>query len=256
MKNIILMMAAAAFFATLNVHASYDPTTGRWFGRDPIGERGGQNVYAFVGNNGVSCIDPLGLATLRFEVVVGVFSPFSASGEWSQPFWAGNGDYGVSGSSAWSTVTLNNEAAIYDLFHYTPDYCNTVQASSGGIGNKGDAGSIRVYAKDDCGGVFHISGLYSATLAGSGPNPGYGFAVLTADGSMQSSVTISPNSPMATPMTAISKDVNLTAKAEKMVVEYRPTLALKNRDAFGGVPAYVSMTALVSLDIQKSKVTP
>jgi len=36
MKNTILLVAAVAFFAALKVHASYDPSTGRWFGRDPI----------------------------------------------------------------------------------------------------------------------------------------------------------------------------------------------------------------------------
>ena len=31
----------------------YDPLTGRWPSRDPIGERGGWNLYRFVGNDGV-----------------------------------------------------------------------------------------------------------------------------------------------------------------------------------------------------------
>ncbi len=34
---------------------------GRWPNRDPIGERGGLNLYGFVGNNPISRIDPLGL---------------------------------------------------------------------------------------------------------------------------------------------------------------------------------------------------
>ena len=40
----------------------YDPLTGRWPSRDPIGERGGINLYAFVGNNGVNSWDYLGMA--------------------------------------------------------------------------------------------------------------------------------------------------------------------------------------------------
>jgi len=40
----------------------YDPVTGRWPSRDPIGERGGMNLYGFVGNDGVGRIDRLGLA--------------------------------------------------------------------------------------------------------------------------------------------------------------------------------------------------
>ena len=39
----------------------YDPATGRWPSRDPIGERGGVNLYGFVGNNGVNFVDYLGL---------------------------------------------------------------------------------------------------------------------------------------------------------------------------------------------------
>ncbi|MGE9269527.1 MAG: RHS repeat domain-containing protein, partial [Verrucomicrobiales bacterium] len=40
----------------------YNPETGRWLSRDPIAERGGLNLYAFVGNNGVNWVDILGLA--------------------------------------------------------------------------------------------------------------------------------------------------------------------------------------------------
>ena len=40
----------------------YDPVTGRWPSRDPIGERGGINLYGFVGNDGLNWIDVLGLS--------------------------------------------------------------------------------------------------------------------------------------------------------------------------------------------------
>jgi uncharacterized protein RhaS with RHS repeats len=39
----------------------YDPETARWSSRDPIGERGGMNLYGFVGNDGVNWLDYLGL---------------------------------------------------------------------------------------------------------------------------------------------------------------------------------------------------
>lgn len=39
----------------------YDPETGRWPSRDPIGEQGGLNLYGFVGNDGVNQWDLLGL---------------------------------------------------------------------------------------------------------------------------------------------------------------------------------------------------
>jgi RHS repeat-associated protein len=39
----------------------YDPVTGRWPSRDPIGERGGENLYGFVYNDPTGWIDILGL---------------------------------------------------------------------------------------------------------------------------------------------------------------------------------------------------
>ena len=39
----------------------YDPLTGRWPSRDPIQERGGANLYGFLGNNGVNGWELLGM---------------------------------------------------------------------------------------------------------------------------------------------------------------------------------------------------
>jgi RHS repeat-associated protein len=38
----------------------YDPTTGRWPSRDPIEEEGGLNLYGFVVNDPICCIDVYG----------------------------------------------------------------------------------------------------------------------------------------------------------------------------------------------------
>jgi RHS repeat-associated protein len=39
----------------------YDPSLQRWLTQDPIQQAGGINLYAYVGNNSLSWIDPLGL---------------------------------------------------------------------------------------------------------------------------------------------------------------------------------------------------
>ncbi len=46
----------------------YNPETGRWLSRDPIGERGGLNLYAFVKNNGYFFYDYLGLCERTIRV--------------------------------------------------------------------------------------------------------------------------------------------------------------------------------------------
>src|SRR5262245_29306872 len=40
----------------------YNPSTGRWLSRDPIGEAGGLNLHGFVRNDPLRWVDILGLA--------------------------------------------------------------------------------------------------------------------------------------------------------------------------------------------------
>jgi RHS repeat-associated protein len=39
----------------------YNPSTGRWLSRDPVGEGGGRNLYGFAANNAVNMVDLWGL---------------------------------------------------------------------------------------------------------------------------------------------------------------------------------------------------
>ena len=63
----ILLTALAEMFLTTQAQAvlfwarPYDPNLGRWIQRDPIGERGGLNLYGYVQNNPIVKTDPLGL---------------------------------------------------------------------------------------------------------------------------------------------------------------------------------------------------
>ncbi len=48
---------------------AYDAASGRWLSRDPLGEVAGLNLYAYVGNNPVNAVDPLGLVQWRSAAV-------------------------------------------------------------------------------------------------------------------------------------------------------------------------------------------
>ena len=71
-KNGPLADANVYQFSSKEFHASsglyyygfrfYEPNLQRWLNRDPIGEQGGINLYAFVTNDPVDFLDPLGLA--------------------------------------------------------------------------------------------------------------------------------------------------------------------------------------------------
>lgn len=75
----------------------YIPGIGRWATRDPLGEAGGLNLYAFVGNNPVNWIDPWGLETV-------LIFPTEATPPW-------NPDYAVT----MSTLTYGSTYDSLDI---------------------------------------------------------------------------------------------------------------------------------------------
>jgi hypothetical protein len=61
-KNLFIWSAVlVAFASAYPASAFYNPGTGQWLSRDPIEERGGENMYTHVGNAPVSRVDSLGL---------------------------------------------------------------------------------------------------------------------------------------------------------------------------------------------------
>ena len=49
------------------LYRAYDPATGRWLSRDPMGEDGGINLYGYVRNGPMNWVDPKGLdRTIHF----------------------------------------------------------------------------------------------------------------------------------------------------------------------------------------------
>ncbi len=66
LKFILLALVHLVFLAN-TAQAHYDPNIGRWLSRDPIAERGGVNLYGFVGNDGVGKIDKLGLELKKYN---------------------------------------------------------------------------------------------------------------------------------------------------------------------------------------------
>ena len=54
-----LMLASGLYYYG---YRFYDPNTQKWLNRDPILERGGMNLYRFIGNNSINGVDFYGLA--------------------------------------------------------------------------------------------------------------------------------------------------------------------------------------------------
>ena len=60
-KLVVALTALTLIAATQTSLAMYDPSLQRWISRDPIGHKGGRNLYSFVMSNPVSVVDPKGL---------------------------------------------------------------------------------------------------------------------------------------------------------------------------------------------------
>lgn len=69
LKMVLLLLAMVVVSFDTRAERWYSPSTGKWLSRDPIGEKGGLNLYGFVNNDGVNKIDYLGLDVGTITVV-------------------------------------------------------------------------------------------------------------------------------------------------------------------------------------------
>lgn len=126
----------------------YDPTLGRFLGRDPIGLEGGINVYAYVDNNPVNFTDPSGLLPRTISNVGGVASSYydkaisalsNASTQTSRYMQGYGSGTGAQAILSYPTATVNSSAfkSGYELGQIGQslhDYINiAMQRGEGGV---------------------------------------------------------------------------------------------------------------------------
>jgi RHS repeat-associated protein len=93
-------------------HRYYNPSTGRWPSRDPIGEKGGKNLYAFCGNAPIIHIDPFGNVYWG-HVLLGALQAASGVAMWvgsgfGEVFSGGTASPGAVGLALWGTASVQN----------------------------------------------------------------------------------------------------------------------------------------------------
>lgn len=64
-KLLALVVVLTALASTYPASAFYNPGTGRWLSRDPVGENGGPNAFVAVNNSPTTRVDPLGLDSIN-----------------------------------------------------------------------------------------------------------------------------------------------------------------------------------------------
>lgn len=165
---------------------AYKTASGRaeWPNRDPIGEKGGINLYGYVGNDPIGRFDLLGLVRFVFKQIIGTPRRIGNMGQLTQPSGNGVSTFSQSGWSATSglLVDFNGGQGRW--------CCNSVDSSIPKMGGKvvhQDSTALILYMTDAEPGTYTIditaSVSASAMECGNAKNkPGATLAVHSPSG--------------------------------------------------------------------------
>jgi RHS repeat-associated protein len=171
----------------------YNPSTGRWVSRDPIGEKGGPNLYGFVSADSLDKVDAFGLLETRFRRNSRTWwSSIGSivSGPWSQPDGFGEGAWTETYSGLGSYIHLWSGPAEDGI-------CNSIVGTlplpvPPAPGEKWEAsfhaGAFTFEARDACPGKYRIYLDIEMIVESKGPD-GNALATLWLYGRPERSVS-------------------------------------------------------------------
>ena len=147
----------------------YDPRLGRFLSTDPLGQGPGLNVYAYVGNDPLNNVDPLGLLTLQLGVNGGLSlfgTNFTAEGGVVLNLSLSNPQIGVYGTGT-AGKSVGADAGLVIAATITPSANNITDLR--GVGAAFGAGA---------GDLYQAGGTLTVTKDGQtsyGDSLGFGF---------------------------------------------------------------------------------
>ena len=165
----------------------YDPATGRWLSKDPIGLSGGLNLYAFCCNNPMNVIDPSGrcpdddwMDWIHTGLdIIGIFDPTPAADGINAIIYVIEGSWNNAAISAVAIVPYLGDAA--KAGKYGVKAANNFKRLSKGevkaLKNEiGDVHDIKINSRQD---LFKNSNgdIYSFPKNGRGPGNETGYNV-------------------------------------------------------------------------------
>ena len=109
-----------------NYHRTYCAHCGRYLQPDPIGLEGGMNRFAYVNQNSLDTIDPLGLDSTNWSNTTGGRSRlnFPTNGNWGGKCWSG-GQYSCGGNPIGMAPPTDSADACYQRHDYCYDSCGS-----------------------------------------------------------------------------------------------------------------------------------